>query len=129
MPSGYDTQVGERGVNFSGGQRQLIALARAVVRNGRILIFDEPTTGLDSRTEATVRAALRTAMRGRTTFIISHGARPLADVDRVLVMQEGHIIQEGAGAELIEQTGLFRELFAEAVPPSDQLSSEQGASW
>ena len=111
LPSGYDTKVGERGVNFSGGQRQLIALARAVIRNGRILIFDEPTTGLDGRTETVVRSALRTAMRGRTTLIISHGARPLADVDRVLVMQEGRIVQEGSGARLLEQVGLFRELF------------------
>jgi ATP-binding cassette, subfamily B, bacterial len=125
LPHGYDTKVGERGVNFSGGQRQLIALARAVVRNGRILIFDEPTTGLDTRTEATVRAALRTAMRGRTTFIISHGSRPLAEVDRVLVMQEGRIIQEGIGAQLMEQAGLYRELFleAESQPP------EREASW
>ncbi|HKQ49666.1 MAG TPA: ABC transporter ATP-binding protein [Phycisphaerae bacterium] len=129
MPNGYDTKVGERGVNFSGGQRQLIALARAVVRNGRILIFDEPTTGLDSRTEATVRAALRTVMRGRTTLIISHGARPLADVDRVFVMREGRIVQEGTGAQLLEQAGLFRELFASEEREPEDLPAEKGATW
>ncbi len=124
LPRGYDTEVGERGVNFSGGQRQLIALARAVVRNGRILIFDEPTTGLDSRTESIVRAALRTAMRGRTTFIISHGSRPFADVDRIFVIREGRIIQEGTGAELSERAGLFQELF----PDSTSGASEREAS-
>lgn len=124
LPRGYDTEVGERGVNFSGGQRQLIALARAVVRNGRILIFDEPTTGLDSRTESVVRAALRTAMRGRTTFIISHGSRPFAEVDRVFVIREGRIIQEGTGAELSEREGLFQELF----PDSTSSASEREAS-
>lgn len=124
LPRGYDTEVGERGVNFSGGQRQLIALARAVVRNGRILIFDEPTTGLDSRTESVVRAALRTAMRGRTTFIISHGSRPFADVDRIFVIREGRIIQEGTGAELSERAGLFQELF----PDSTSGASEREAS-
>lgn len=124
LPRGYDTEVGERGVNFSGGQRQLIALARAIVRNGRILIFDEPTTGLDARTESTVRAALRTAMRGRTTFLISHGARPLAEVDRVFVLRDGRVVQEGAGAELAERRGLYRELFHDSESsPSRQESS------
>ena len=113
LPRGYDTVVGERGTTLSGGQRQLIALARAVLRDGRILIFDEPTTGLDRRTESRVRLALQTAMRGRTTIVISHGRRPLAGVDRVVVLESGRVAQSGDPEELIRTQGLYRDLFAD----------------
>jgi len=116
LPGGYETRVGERGVTLSGGQRQLIALARAALRNGRILIFDEPTTGLDARTEARVRFALRRAMQDRTTIIISHRARPLADVDRIVVVQDGRIVQDSAACEVVSGPGPFQDLFADAHP-------------
>lgn len=116
MPKGYDTRVGERGITLSGGQRQLISLARAALRNGRILIFDEPTTGLDARTEARVRAALARAMKNRTTILISHGAKPLADVDRVIVIEEGTIVQDGTRDTLRTSEGLYRDLFGDDEP-------------
>lgn len=111
LPNGYDTIVGERGATLSGGQRQLVALARAILRGGRILIFDEPTTGLDGRTEQQIRRALQRAMRNRTTLIISHGLRPLADVDRVIVLTEGRIVQDGSHDDLRGEVGVYRELF------------------
>ncbi|OWY66918.1 hypothetical protein B7486_34275 [cyanobacterium TDX16] len=111
LPKGYKTPVGERGITLSGGQRQLIALARAILRGGRILIFDEPTTGLDGQTEMRIRAALRRAMRDRTTILISHGARPLADVDRIVVMSEGRIVQSGQAQDLVQTAGVYRDLF------------------
>lgn len=111
LPKGYKTPVGERGITLSGGQRQLIALARAILRGGRILIFDEPTTGLDGQTEMRIRAALRRAMRDRTTILISHGARPLADVDRIVVISEGRIVQSGQAQELVQTAGVYRDLF------------------
>ncbi|MBK8268797.1 MAG: ABC transporter ATP-binding protein [Planctomycetes bacterium] len=111
LPQGYDTKVGERGFTLSGGQRQLISLARAALRDGRILIFDEPTTGLDARTEARVRTALERAMKDRTTILISHGLRPLAAVDRVVVVQGGRIEQLGSPEELMRAQGLYRDLF------------------
>ncbi len=111
LPKGYKTPVGERGITLSGGQRQLISLARAILRGGRILIFDEPTTGLDGQTEMRIRAALRRAMRDRTTILISHGARPLADVDRIVVLSEGRIVQSGQAQELVQATGVYRDLF------------------
>ena len=128
LPHGYETRVGERGTTLSGGQRQLIALARAMLRDGRILIFDEPTTGLDGMTEARIRAALRRAMQGRTTLIISHGLRPLADVDRIVVLRAGRIVQEGTPEQLLARDGLFRELFAgDADQPAlgDRLDDTQ----
>ncbi|MFO0974153.1 MAG: ABC transporter ATP-binding protein [Phycisphaerae bacterium] len=121
LPEGYDTRVGERGVALSGGQRQLIALARALLRNGRILIFDEPTTGLDNATEQRVRVALRRAMAERTTLIISHRPRPLADVDRVVVVQAGRIVQDGPAESLLAESGLFRELFLPTEPGAGVL--------
>lgn len=111
LPKGYKTPVGERGITLSGGQRQLIALARAILRGGRILIFDEPTTGLDGQTEMRIRAALRRAMRDRTTILISHGARPLADVDRIVVISEGRIVQSGQAQDLVQTAGVYRDLF------------------
>lgn len=116
LPAGYDTKVGERGFTLSGGQRQLISLARAALRNGRILIFDEPTTGLDARTEARVRTALERAMKDRTTILISHGLRPLATVDRVIVLQVGAVAQSGSLEELMQTDGLYRDLFGRDVP-------------
>lgn len=127
LPKGYDTRVSERGLTLSGGQRQLIALARAVLRDGRILIFDEPTTGLDGRTEARIRAALSHAMRGRTSILISHGLRPLADVDRVVVLQCGRIVQTGAPDELMRQRGLYRELFGDDVSKGDGADAREPA--
>lgn len=111
LPKGYKTPVGERGITLSGGQRQLIALARAILRGGRILIFDEPTTGLDGQTEMRIRASLRRAMRDRTTILISHGARPLADVDRIVVLSGGCIVQSGQAQDLAQSAGVYRELF------------------
>lgn len=133
LPQGYDTKVGERGFTLSGGQRQLISLARAALRDGRILIFDEPTTGLDARTEARVRTALERAMKDRTTILISHGLRPLAAVDRVVVVQGGRIEQLGSPEELMRAQGLYRDLFgreareaefAQAALPALRLDSE-----
>lgn len=116
LPGGYDTRVGERGVTLSGGQRQLIALARAALRNGRILIFDEPTTGLDAQTEARFRFALRRTMQDRTTIIISHRPRPLADVDRIVVVEDGRIVQDCPACEVRSGPGPFQDLFADARP-------------
>lgn len=115
LPNGYDTMVGERGMTLSGGQRQLIALARAVLRDGRILIFDEPTSGLDGRTEARIRTALQRARAGRTTLIISHRLRPITDVGRVVVVEGGRLVQDGQHEALSQDAGVYREMFGAAA--------------
>jgi ABC-type multidrug transport system fused ATPase/permease subunit len=110
LPDGYDTEVGERGTTLSGGQRQRIAIARAFIRRAPILVLDEPTTGLDADSTRSVVGALRTLMRDKTTIIISHDASLVRCADRVLVVEDGRIAEEGRPAELQGAGGLYAEL-------------------
>ena len=111
LPDGYETQLGEGGAKVSGGERQRIAVARAFLRDAPILILDEPTSSIDSRTEAVILDALDRLMQGRTTILIAHRLSTLRSVDEVLVMNHGEIVQRGPHAELIEEVGLYRELW------------------
>jgi ABC-type multidrug transport system fused ATPase/permease subunit len=111
LPRGLDTLVGERGVQLSEGQRQRIGIARALVRDPRILILDEPTSALDARSEQLVQAALATSTRGRTTFVIAHRLATIEHADRILVLDGGRIAESGTHHELLERDGLYRQLF------------------
>jgi ATP-binding cassette, subfamily B, bacterial MsbA len=110
LPEGYDTVVGERGTKLSGGQKQRIAIARAILRDARILLLDEATSSLDSTSEALVQEALDHLMKGRTTFIIAHRLSTVQDADRILVLDQGRIVQEGTHEALFAQEGMYREL-------------------
>jgi ABC-type multidrug transport system fused ATPase/permease subunit len=110
LPNGYDTEVGERGATLSGGQRQRIAIARAFIRRAPVLVLDEPTTGLDADSTRLVVGALRTLMRGTTTIIISHDPGLVRCADRVLVVADGGIAEEGTPAALQVAGGLYAEL-------------------
>jgi subfamily B ATP-binding cassette protein MsbA len=111
FPSGYDTIVGERGVKLSGGQRQRVAIARALLNDPRILILDEATSSLDSESEATVQEALDRLMEGRTTLVIAHRLSTVRDADRLAVIDEGRIVQEGNHDELLAAGGLYADLY------------------
>ena len=111
LPDGYHTLVGEKGVNLSGGQRQRIAIARAFLKNPRILIMDEATSALDSQSERLVQGALNRLMEGRTTFIIAHRLTTIQMADRILVVKKGMIVEEGPHAQLLEQKGLYHHLY------------------
>ncbi|GJL62475.1 MAG: ABC transporter ATP-binding protein [Nitrospirales bacterium] len=122
LPDGYQTLVGEKGVNLSGGQRQRIAIARAFLKNPRILIMDEATSALDSQSETLVQAALNNLMVGRTTVIIAHRLTTVQTADRIFVLNHGHIVEEGLHAELLEQQGLYHHLYTLKMA---ELNSEE----
>lgn len=112
LPKGYDTLVGERGVKLSGGQRQRIAIARAIVKDAPILVLDEATSALDSESERLIQAALRELMKGRTTVVIAHRLSTIQKMDRIVVMEEGSIIEEGSHTQLLRKKGIYAMLWA-----------------
>jgi ABC-type multidrug transport system fused ATPase/permease subunit len=112
FPERYRTLVGERGVQLSGGQKQRVAIARAVLKNTRMLILYEATSPLYGQSEHLVQEALERLMKGRTTLIIAHRLSTVVGADRVVVLDEGRVVQSGTHMSLISQEGLYRRLVA-----------------
>jgi len=110
LPDQYRTQIGERGAQLSGGERQRISVARAFLKDSPILILDEPTSAIDSKTEAVILDALDRLMIGRTTFMIAHRLSTIRKADRILVLERGQLVQSGTHDELIGVDGLYRQL-------------------
>ena len=111
LPQGYDTQLRERGTNLSGGQKQLLAFARAAIREPRILVLDEATASLDVGTEALIQDALDRLLIGRTAIIIAHRLSTIRNVDRILVLKRGQLIESGSHQELLQQNGVYASLY------------------
>lgn len=110
LPEGYDTQVGENGVMLSGGQRQRIAIARAILKNAPILILDEATSALDTESERHIQAAMEEVMKGRTTLVIAHRLSTVENVDRIVVIDNGVIAEQGSHSELLAKQGAYAQL-------------------
>lgn len=128
LPKGYDTILGERGVNLSGGQRQRLAIARAFLKNAPILILDEPTSALDTHTEGALLACLRELMRGRTTFVIAHRLSTARQADLIVVFENGKIIESGRHDELLRRDsvygGMYRSQWKETAEPEASLAAD-----
>ena len=128
LPQGYQTVIGERGVRLSGGQRQRIAIARALLRDAPILVLDEALSAVDAENEAVIQQALNRLMRGRTTLIFAHRLSSVIDADRILVLEDGHIAEQGGHAELMAKRGAYHRLMDEqardAAPEAVELPAD-----
>ena len=122
FPDGYDTNVGEGGALLSGGQRQRIAIARAILKDAPILLLDEATSALDTQSEKLIQSALRDLMRGRTTFVIAHRLSTILDADKICVIKDGRIVEQGTDEELRNAGGDYQRL------RDIQFSSNSGES-
>ena len=125
LPDGYDTVVGERGLKLSGGEKQRVAIARTILKNPRILVFDEATSSLDSRTEKDIQASLREVSANRTTLVIAHRLSTVVDADEIIVLEDGSIVERGTHHALLARGGRYAEMWArqqEAVRHEEQLA-------
>src|SRR5690606_6287397 len=111
FPAGYETKLGERGINLSGGQKQRVSLARALVRDAQVLILDDSLSAVDTHTEEQILGHLESAMKDHTTFLISHRISTVAKANEIIVLEDGEITQRGRHDRLITEPGLYGELY------------------
>jgi subfamily B ATP-binding cassette protein MsbA len=111
LPQGYDTTIGDRGARLSGGQRQRLCVARALLKDAPILILDEATSALDTESEAMVQKALANLMENRTTLVIAHRLSTIMHADKIIVLDQGRVVEVGNHQELLDQGGVYRNLY------------------
>jgi ATP-binding cassette subfamily B protein len=125
MPSGYDTVLGERGVRMSGGQRQRLAIARAILRNPTVLLLDEATSALDAQTETGILETIAALKHGRTVISVTHRLSWAKEADLIFVLEKGRLVEQGAHAELVTADGLYQKLYQEQMGSIQAVGSGQ----
>ena len=126
LPNGYETVVGERGVTLSGGQKQRVAIARMLLQNAPVMVFDDSLSAVDAETDAKIRAALKQRMADATVILISHRVTTLMQADRILVLDDGRVADIGAHAELISRPGIYKEIYDIQMSSDDRALVEEG---
>ncbi len=126
LPQGYDTLVGERGLKLSGGEKQRVAIARALLKRPRILVFDEATSSLDSRSEQAILEAMRRVAAGHTSLVIAHRLSTIVDADRIVVLRDGEVVEQGTHAELLGGDGLYAEMWRLQQEARDDETDDLG---
>jgi subfamily B ATP-binding cassette protein MsbA len=124
LPEGAETVIGDRGVRLSGGQRQRIAIARAVLKNAPILLLDEATSALDTKAEASVKAAIDRLRQGRTTLVVAHRLSTIVNADRILVIANGRLVEEGRHEDLMAKAGLYASLYSKNLQDAEPPAAE-----
>ena len=123
QPKGFDTELTEDGANLSQGQRQLLTIARAIVANPKVLILDEATSSVDTKTEQNIQVAMSELMKGRTSFVIAHRLSTIKNADNILVMKKGRIVEQGTHDQLLAADGfyalLYNSQYTDGIPPED----------
>ena len=115
LPNGYDTIVGENGVKLSGGQKQRISIARAMLKNSSIILLDEATSALDSESEAKVKYAIDNLIKNRTTIVIAHRLSTIKNADKIIVLSEGALVEEGKHEELLIKSDTYKKLYTQEI--------------
>ena len=128
FPQGYDTVVGERGVTLSGGQKQRVAIARMLMQQAPIMVFDDSLSAVDAETDAKIRAALRDTLHSATVLLISHRVTTLMQADRILVLDGGRVSALGAHRELIDRPGIYRDIYDIQMRSDDRALVEEGGN-
>jgi ATP-binding cassette subfamily B protein len=128
LPQGYETVLSERGANLSEGQRQLISIARAILADPRILILDEATSSVDTRTEIQIQDALLKLMKGRTSFVIAHRLSTIRKADKIVVIEDGEIVEQGHHEDLLVQRGAYYRLYQSQFRGKEALQAEFGSA-
>jgi ATP-binding cassette subfamily B protein len=111
LPKGYDTEVGERGVTLSGGEKQRVAIARALLMDPRILVLDDSTSSVDTETEHLIQNALEKLMKNRTTFVIAQRLSTVKRADKIVILEEGEIVEQGTHEQLLEKGGIYAQIY------------------
>ena len=125
LPEGYDSVVGERGIGLSGGQKQRLSIARTLLRDPPIIILDDSTSSVDAQTERQLQVAIEAAIKGRTTFVITHRLSTIRGADLILVFKDGHIVQRGTHEELMAEGGEYRELYELQLRPQEEAAAQR----